>query len=145
VSQLRPRHDIGPLEIEQLEERLYEHNVAATGHADGRGLGFEALDGDGRQIAAVAGHTWGGVAELAQVWVDPAHRGRGLGRALVEAAIAEARARGCRSVFLMTYDFQAPGLYAALGFERVVEVEGWPLGHTHILMRLSLVTAGDQT
>ena len=145
MSAVRPRHDFGPLDIERLEERLYEHNVAATGHADGRGLGFEALDDEGRQIAAVAGHTWGGVAEIVQVWVDPAHRGRGLGRQLVEAAIAEARARGCRSMCLMTYDFQAPGLYAALGFERVVEVADWPLGHTHILMRLSLVTGGDQT
>ena len=122
-----------------MEDRLYEHNREATSHADGRGLGFEVVDEDGVQIGAIAGHTWGGVAEIAQMWVDPARRGGGLGLALLDAALAEAKARGCRQVFLMTYDFQAPWLYERRGFERVLEIPDWPLGHTHILMRLGLV------
>jgi ribosomal protein S18 acetylase RimI-like enzyme len=135
---LRPPHDFSADEIDQLEDRLYAHNSAATGHRDGRGLGFEILDDDGARIGAIAGHTWGGVAEIAQLWVDPAARGEGLGLALLDAAIAEARQRGCRQVFLMTYDFQAPGLYEKRGFARVIEIPDWPEGHTHILMRLQL-------
>ena len=135
---IRPRHDFSPLEIDALEDRLYEYNRAATGHADGRGLGFEIIGEDGAQIGAIAGHTWGGVAEIAQLWVDPAHRGRGAGLQLLDAALAEAKARGCRQMFLMTYDFQAPWLYERRGFTRVIEIPDWPLGHTHILMRLEL-------
>jgi hypothetical protein len=41
-------------------------------------------------------------------------------------------------MFLMTYDFQAPGLYERRGFTRVIEFPDWPLGHTHILMRREL-------
>ena len=135
---VRARHDFSAAEIEALEDRLYEHNSAATGHIDGRGLGFEVLDDAGARIGAIAGHTWGGVAEIAQLWVDPAHRQGGLGGALLEAAIAEARARGCRQMLLMTYDFQAPWLYERHGFTRLIEVPNWPAGHTHILMRLAL-------
>jgi ribosomal protein S18 acetylase RimI-like enzyme len=138
MTSLRPRHDFGPDEIDGLEDRLYAHNSTATGHRDGRGLGFEVLDEVGARIAAIAGHTWGGVAEIAQLWVDPACRGQGLGLALLDAALAEARTRGCRQVFLMTYDFQAPGLYERRGFERLIEIPDWPEGHTHILMRLRL-------
>ena len=138
MSEIRPRHDFSALEIDALEDRLYEHNRAATGHADGRGLGFEIIGEDDAQLGAIAGHTWGGVAEIAQLWVDPAHRGGGLGLALLDAALAEAKARGCRQMFLMTYDFQAPWLYERRGFTRVIEIEGWPLGHTHILMRREL-------
>jgi ribosomal protein S18 acetylase RimI-like enzyme len=135
---LRPRHDFSALEIEALEDRLYEHNRAATGHADGRGLGFEVVDDAGAQIGAIAGHTWGGVAEIAQLWVDPAHRGAGHGLALLDAALAEARSRACRQVFVMSYAFQAPGLYERRGFTRLIEIPDWPKGHVHVLMRLVL-------
>jgi ribosomal protein S18 acetylase RimI-like enzyme len=138
MTTFRPRHDFTPDEIDALEQRLYEHNSAATGHRDGQGLGFEVLDDGGARIAAIAGHTWGGIAEIAQLWVDPAARGEGLGLALLDAALAEARARGCRQVFLMTYDFQAPGLYERRGFSRLIEVPDWPEGHTHMLMGLRL-------
>ena len=134
----RPRHDFSPDEIDDLEERLYAYNVEVTGRGDGRGLGFEYLDGGGARIGAVAGHTWADIAEILQLWVEPEHRGKGLGLALLDAAIAEARARGCRRVFLMTYDFQAPGLYERRGFTRLIEVPDWPEGHVHILMRLEL-------
>ena len=135
---IRPRHDVTALDIDWLEDRLYEHNSAATGHRDGRGLGFEVTDEAGARIGAIAGHTWGGVAEIGQLWVHPDHRGAGLGLALLDAAIAEARARGADAMFLMTYDFQAPWLYERRGFERLIEIEGWPKGHTHMLLRLRL-------
>jgi ribosomal protein S18 acetylase RimI-like enzyme len=138
---IRPRHDSTLAEIDALEDRLYEHNRAATGRDDGAGLGFVVHDDAGALIGAVAGHSWAGMAEIVQLWVDKAHRGKGLGRSLIEAAKSEAAARGCVSVFVMSYDFQAPGLYEKCGFRRVAEVEGWPPGHTHVALRLDLAGA----
>jgi ribosomal protein S18 acetylase RimI-like enzyme len=138
VEAPRPRHDFSPEEIDRLEDRLYDHNRAATGYADGRGLGFEYLDEAGARVGAIAGHTWGGVAEIAQLWVEPAYRGHGMGLSLLDAALSEARERGCRQVFLLTYDFQAPGLYEKRGFERLFEAPDWPQGHVHMLLRLRL-------
>jgi ribosomal protein S18 acetylase RimI-like enzyme len=56
---------------------------------------------------------------LAELYVAPALRGRGLGRTLAEAAIAEARGRGAGWIDVTTShdDVAARGLYESLGFE----------------------------
>jgi ribosomal protein S18 acetylase RimI-like enzyme len=133
-----PAHDLSLAEIERLEAGLYEFNRDATGRDDGRGLGFVARGPDGRMLGAVNGHTWAGAAEIGQLWVEPQSRGQGLGLALLDAAIAEAANRGCSQAFVMTHDFQAPGLYEKRGFERIAEVDDWPEGHSHILLRKRL-------
>jgi ribosomal protein S18 acetylase RimI-like enzyme len=55
---------------------------------------------------------------LAELYVAPGKRGRGLGRALMEAAIELARERGARHMDLGTSDddVAARGLYESLGF-----------------------------
>lgn len=60
----------------------------------------------------------GGVFELAKMAVDESVRGRGIGRRLAEAAIAEARARGAPMIELVSNRSLAPALalYRALGF-----------------------------
>jgi len=55
---------------------------------------------------------------LAELYVAPQHRGRGLGRALMETAIEVARARGADHMDLGTSedDVAARALYESLGF-----------------------------
>jgi ribosomal protein S18 acetylase RimI-like enzyme len=131
---LKPRHDLRPVEIDAIEDRLYEHNRAATGRDDGEGLGFVIEDETGRMLGAAAGYTWAGISEIRQMWVDPAFRGRGYGRALLDAMVAEARRRGVSRIWVSSYDFQAPGLYERAGFQRVAELEGWPEGHLNVIL-----------
>jgi ribosomal protein S18 acetylase RimI-like enzyme len=58
------------------------------------------------------------VRELTGLAVAPEHGGRGVGRALVEAAVAEAGRRGARKVTLrvLGHNTLARRLYAACGF-----------------------------
>ena len=138
-DQLRPtaRHDFTATEIDALEDRIYDYNVGRTGLRDAAQLGF-AVMAEGELIAAIAGFTWGGICELRQLFVDERFRGQGHGTALLKAAIDEARDRGCKSIHLATYSFQAPGFYDRFGFERISVIPERPLGHLDILMRLDL-------
>lgn len=131
-------HDIAADEINALDDRLYEFNSTTTGIDDGARLGFIVRDDTGNTIAAIAGTTWGGVCELRQLWVEQAHRRRGLGTALLGAAMEEAQRRGCYQIVLSTHSFQAPAFYARHGFERVAEIPDYPRGHRQIVMRCRL-------
>jgi ribosomal protein S18 acetylase RimI-like enzyme len=133
------RHEPPTLaDIEYLEDRLYEFNVAATGIADGRTLGIFVRDETDRILAAAAGHTWGETCELRQVWVSEKLRRRGVGRRLLAEAEAEAVRRGCRQLVLSTHSFQAPRFYERLGFTVVAEVQGYPRGHSQVVLRKPL-------
>jgi ribosomal protein S18 acetylase RimI-like enzyme len=134
MFELEPRHDLSPDEIEALEDRIYDHNSRATGRDDARSLGFVVRDAAGTIVGAAAGHTWSGTSELKQLWIDEAYRGRGYGRALLNAFVAEASARGVRRIWMASYDFQAPGMYEKAGFQRMAEFEDWPEGRVNVIL-----------
>ena len=131
---IRPRHDLSPIEIDAIEECLYNHNRRAIGRNDGRGLGFVIRDEAGRTIGVAAGYSWAGTSELKQMWIDEAYRGRGYARELLNAFVAEAASRGVRRIWVASYDFQAPGMYEKAGFKRVAEFAGWPEGHSNVVL-----------
>lgn len=56
---------------------------------------------------------WANLAEVASLAVRQEYRGRGLGRQLVEAVLAEARALGVRRVMTLTYE---RAFFEKLGF-----------------------------
>ncbi|MDW5597451.1 GNAT family N-acetyltransferase [Conexibacter stalactiti] len=103
--------------------------------ADGAGarepVGFAVL----RFRAALA--SAGLECYLAELYVVPAARGRGLGRALMETAIALARAEGADWIDLGTSedDHAARALYESLGF---VNREGGPDGPVSYVYELEL-------
>jgi len=116
-----------------LADRMYEFNANATGYFDGRLLAGCIRNDSGEVIAGFNGHTWGGCCELSYVWVHQRHRRQGLGRLLLRCAESEALARGCVRLMLASHDFQAPGFYERLGYERKYAVEGRPSGHVSII------------
>ena len=127
-----------PGDVQYLEDRIYEFNSAATGITDGEWLAILVRDDDHRIVAGICGNTWGGCAEIRQFWVEESRRKQGLGTKLLGAAEQEARRRGCRQMFLMTFSFQAPAFYAKHGFEVVAVVDDHPHGHQNLLLRKRL-------
>lgn len=62
-----------------------------------------------------------GVGEMKHLYVRPEARGMGLGRALVESRIADARVMGIKTLLADTFaaNPEMPALYERLGFSRV--------------------------
>jgi GNAT superfamily N-acetyltransferase len=125
-------------DVEHLREQLYTFNVATTGLEDGRELAIFLRDDRGQIMAGLYGYTWGGCLDVRDVWVRADSRSRGYGRALIEAAEHEARARGCRQATLETHSFQAPEFYGKLGWEVFGTLDDYPAGHRKYYLRKSL-------
>jgi adenylate cyclase class IV/GNAT superfamily N-acetyltransferase len=112
-----------------LDDRIFAFNIECTGFTDGRPFAAVRKSPAGEIVAAANGHTWGGCCFVAHLWVHPALRRRGAGRALLHAAEQEALRRGCAQSLLLTHSFQAPVFYERLGYTRTAEIPGYPQGH----------------
>ncbi|MGH9689303.1 MAG: N-acetyltransferase [Candidatus Acidiferrales bacterium] len=76
---------------------------------------FVVAEGDGRVIGCGALHLYGThLAEIRSIAVAPDSKGRGAGRALVEALMEEANRQSVTCVCLFT---RTPEFFAHLGFE----------------------------
>ncbi len=95
---------------EKVASSLRHSRVVAAYTADGVGCGVSRVVTDDETFA------W-----LADVYVEPEHRGRGLARAMVSVHVERLRARGLRRILLATSD--AHGVYAEVGFGAPVEPE----------------------
>jgi ribosomal protein S18 acetylase RimI-like enzyme len=111
----------------------YERQLVEFAHLDVDEARAKAdrdfVPGDGQLLYAVeaagdvVGSLWfaelRGRAYLYEVWIDPAARGRGLGRAAMRALEAEARRRGLRGVEFNVWagNDVARSLYRSLGYE----------------------------
>jgi len=127
-----------PVDAAALRDALLQFNCQVTGHRHGRSLAsFLRNDGD-TLIAGIDGYTWGGYARIDYLWVSERYRGSGLGSRLLAAAEDEARARGCTSVVLDTYSFQAPEFYRQRHYVEVGVTKDTPEGHTQMLFQKEL-------
>jgi amino-acid N-acetyltransferase len=78
---------------------------------------FGVYESDGQVVGCVAlTIIWADLAEVRSLAVEDEFRGKGIGRTLVEWAIAEARRLGIRRVMALTYEL---GFFEKLGFEAV--------------------------
>lgn len=124
-----PRDDAGV-----VDAGLGAANDAAAPLHEVRGLACFARAASGGVVGGAVGRTWGRCCELQQLWVDTAQRRQGIGARLVRAFEDRAQARGCDTFYLETFSFQAPSLYASLGYHVAHELEGFGPGIRKFLM-----------
>ena len=108
-------------------ERLRDEWLSGLNRFGGPGEAFFVAALDGRAVG-VCGLNMDpyannpSVGRVRRLYVTPGARRRGVGRALVDAVVAEARRSFC-TVTLRTEKTEADLLFRALGFERVEGVE----------------------
>ena len=94
-------------------ERAWRHSSAVIGaYAESGQVGYMRIVSDRATFA------W-----LCDVYVDEAHRGRGIARAMVAFALRHPDHQGLRQFLLATRD--AHEVYAPLGFKPITNPERW--------------------
>jgi GNAT superfamily N-acetyltransferase len=127
-----------------VREALALYNVAVTGDDYYSPLAIFLKDERGAVLGGALGHVWGGWLDLDALWVAEPFRGQGYGAKLLRAAEDEARMQGCHGVFLTTFSFQAKPFYEKFGYEVVAEIPDYPKGHSHHVLKKTLVQSGLQ-
>ncbi len=98
-----------------LPHQVYEYTWNRI-IAESRGLrafGARGSDGDARLVGIAhffyyeSAWTTHEVCYLQDLYVDPAHRGRGFGRRLIEAVAEAARLRSCDKLYWLTHESNA--------------------------------------
>ena len=100
---------------------------------------------DGRAAGCIAVHPWdGGACEMKRLYVRPEAQGSGLGRALVNQAIAWSREAGYRRMVLDTLPAMtaAQRMYERLGFRDIDPYRANPVPGARF-MGLDLLTGRD--
>jgi ribosomal protein S18 acetylase RimI-like enzyme len=115
-----------PLDGDGLDKDIAQWQRAYDGRR-GRLLVVEAPDGVVVGTAAVR-VLEPSVGEVKRMWIRPAHQGKGVGRPLMDACLAEARALGCRRLRLDSEErlTAAVHLYRAYGFKEIADYNGNP-------------------
>lgn len=85
---------------------------------------------NGRCVAGILAYCRGDSAAVDILWVSPACRGLGLGRALLARVEELARAQGARRLILDTFSFQAPRFYEVLGYRCYAHLDPLVNGHS---------------
>jgi len=109
-------------------ESLIAFNDANAGESGYRPIAFAIEDERGQMMGGLSGATAYGWLFVELLFVPEALRGQGVGTRLIQLAEAEAVARGCHSVWLDTFEFQARGFYERLGYSCFGELKNYPTG-----------------
>ena len=117
-----------------LEDKLYAYNMQQVQQRDGQLFSRVINSEEELIIAGIAGWTWAGICEITQLWVDAAVRGQGLAKILLDAAEKEADSRGCHTILVRSFSFQAPRFYQKHGYITAHMIKDFPVGHVYYIL-----------
>jgi len=122
--------------MQLLEDKIYEHNSASINKDDGYFFSRIVRDENKEIVAGIAGWIWANACEITQLWVDEKARKHGIGKKLLEAAEEEAKSKGCLTILVRSYSFQAPHFYERYGYKTELMLNNFPEGYSyHILVK----------
>jgi GNAT superfamily N-acetyltransferase len=81
-------------------------------------------------VGGIVGEVWMTVLFIQLFWIDQQFRGKGHGKALIEAIEDQARNFGAVRAYVDTMSFQAPDFYRACDYEALGTIDGYPDGVT---------------
>jgi GNAT superfamily N-acetyltransferase len=122
-------------DLRVLEEGLSEQAARHEVPRDYRLLTVLLRDSREKVIGGAHGSTVWKWLHIKTLWVAEEWRGKGYGRALVQAAEREAARRGCLYSHLDTVSYQAPDFYERLGYQAYAVLDDYPRGFQRIFFK----------
>lgn len=119
-----------------LEETFRETSSRAIGE-ERRPFCLLARD-TGKIVAVCKGYNYADDFYIGQLAVAESHRTGGLGGRMLAACEDIARERGCRTLQVDTYSYQAPGFYLKCGFEEYHRIRNYRGDHDRVFFRRSV-------
>jgi GNAT superfamily N-acetyltransferase len=130
----RIAHETGPNAGAETAARLAEEVAASFGARDETYFALAARDASERWIGGIKGVIHWRWLYVAQFFVAPSWRGKGLGRALLAEAEALAREKNCVGLYLDTFSPAAERFYRAQGFVVAGRIENFPPAATRTFL-----------
>jgi GNAT superfamily N-acetyltransferase len=121
-----------------VRERLSYFNAAAVGRSDYYPVNIVLRGEKDEILGGLLGYVWSDWLFVAILWVDEQLRGQGHATAMMDAAEAYARDRGCHSVHLDTHSWQARPFYEKRGYELFATLDGFPGDHKKFFLKKKL-------
>jgi GNAT superfamily N-acetyltransferase len=120
--------------VERLRSRLIEYNRSQVPDGTDMTLLLEVSGDTGETTAGLYAQIYYSWMFVELLWVAQEARGRGYGSRLLSQAEDQARQRGCHSVWLDTFSFQARGFYEKQGYAVFGELPSYPAGHSRYFL-----------
>ncbi|MBJ3786052.1 GNAT family N-acetyltransferase [Devosia sediminis] len=119
-----------PGDVDVIGKALAAFNDVDVGPAARRIIAVFLRDEAGAIVAGLSGYTAWGWLYVQWLFVSEAQRGKGLAGHMLRAAEAEAKARGCHSAHIDTFNPHALGTYERAGYVVFGQLPDFPLGRT---------------
>ena len=118
-----------PEKRNRIIDPLIAFNEAQAGPRNKKEFAFFVRSETDELVGGLLGNTHFNHFFVSAIFVDQRFRGHGIGRELMKRAEEIALEHKCDAIYLDTFDWQAPGFYAKLGFEVFGKLEDYPRGH----------------
>ncbi|CZF80651.1 putative acetyltransferase [Grimontia celer] len=99
------------------------------------------LDENGQRRGGIVSRFWGNWMHILFLWIDPALKGEGVGKTLMQKMETEAVGKGCKAAMVDTFSFQARPFYESMGYHNQMTLDAFP-GDEHQLHFLTKKLVG---
>jgi len=117
--------------IQFLDDKVYEYNSSTINKYEGALFTKIIRDQNSNIIAGISGWTWALVSEITLLWVKEENIKNGLRKMLLKATEDEIIKKGCTTIVLRSYSFQAPLFYEKNGYKTLYILDDFPNGYKH--------------
>jgi len=118
-----------------LWRRMREHNYRIVGeYPEGRNVWLNAKDPQGNFVGGFRGEIYFHWLFVNHLFVEEAHRKKGIGGRLLAEGEAHGRKLGAVRCRLETFDWQAPAFYLKHGYRELLRWPDYYQGHASSLM-----------